>query len=255
MSKNSPKGKAIHRAGRGPVLQIDVARRLLPIGLVRDVVQVPQPVPLGLGRQPQGLSGLARQPVAKGLGLEVIHLDRPVPGHVDDLGHGPQAVAAGRLDPEEGMPGLAVGDPFPAFVRPVVLLFIAPVFDEAEVLPVGNQVAAGREVPDFVFLAAEFVVPAVERVVLRLAQHDAPAGDRQQFVLRRLARFRADAPQRQLPDHFDRQPANDDRGGFHVDPLVLDPHQDDPERIVPGMGIVRGMVRMASSTMPRTASR
>ena len=210
-----PEGETIHRARRGPVFQIDVPRGLLPIGLVRDIVQVPQSIPLGLGRQPQGLAGLARQPVAEGLGLEVIHLNRPIPGHVDDLGHGPQAVArAGlpaprgkacgwRLDPEQGVPGLAVAGPFPALVRPVALVFVTPLFDEAQVLPIGNQVTAGREVPDFVFLAAEFVVPSIERVVLGLAQHDPPSGDRDQLVPRRIARFRADPPQRQRPDHLD----------------------------------------------------
>ncbi len=155
-------------------------------------------------------------------------------------GHGPEPVAARRLDPEQGVPGFAVADPFPALVRPVVLLFVAPLFDEAEVFLIRNQITAGREVPHFVFLAAEFVVPSIERVVLGLAQNDAPSGDRDQFVLRRLARFGTDAPKRQLPDHLDRKPANDDRGGFQVDPLVFNPHQDHPERIVPVDGHRQG---------------
>ena len=119
-------------------------------------------------------------------------------------------------------------------------MFVAPLFDETEKLLIGNQVPAGRKVPDVIFLAAEFVVPSIERVVLRFAQNDAPSGDRDQFVLRGLVRFGADVPQRELPDHLDRKAADDDRGGLHVDPLVFDPHQDHPEGIVPVDGHRQG---------------
>jgi hypothetical protein len=131
------------------------------------------------------------------------------------------------------MSGLGIADPFPALVRPEPLLFVTAVFDEVQVLPVGNQIPAGREIPDIVLLAAEFVVPAVQRMGFGFAQNDAASGDRQQLVRRRLARRRADAPQRELPHHLDRQATNDDRRRLQVNPLVLDAHQNHPERIVP----------------------
>ena len=164
----------VHRTRRGPMLQIDVARCCLPIRLVRDVVQVPQPIPFGLGRQPNRFARLVRQPVAESLGLQIVHLGGPIPRHVDDLGHRPEAEAVRRIDPEQRVPGLREANPFPALMRPELLLFVAAVFDKAQVFPVRNQIAAGGEVPDLVFLTAEFIIPAVQRVSLDLPSTTRP---------------------------------------------------------------------------------
>ena len=77
----------VHRARRGPMLQVDIARRFRPVRLVGNLMQVVQPPPLGLGGKADRAAGLCRHPVAKRLRFKLIHFDGPVPRHVDDLGH------------------------------------------------------------------------------------------------------------------------------------------------------------------------
>ena len=69
------------------MFQVDVPRGFLPVGLVRNVVQIAQSIPLGFRGQADGFAGPPCQPVTERFGLKVIHLDRPIPRHVDDLCH------------------------------------------------------------------------------------------------------------------------------------------------------------------------
>ena len=125
----------VHRAGRRPVFQVDVARCLAPVGLVCPD-GVAQAVPFGLGRQADALSRLRRLPVAEGLGLQVVHVHRPVPGHVDDPGHAAVAVTIAGGDPEFGMDGTGELTPLPALLGPVRLGCIATLPNEGQVLAV-----------------------------------------------------------------------------------------------------------------------
>jgi len=98
--------ETVDGARRRPVLEVDVARRCFPVRLVRDVVQVAQAIPFIFRGQAHPVAGFGGQPVAKRLGLEIIDLHGPVPGHVDLAGHGPQPVTVIGRNPEQWVAGL-----------------------------------------------------------------------------------------------------------------------------------------------------
>ena len=115
-----------------------------------------------IGR-PRGL-GL---PVAEGLGLELVHLDGPVPGHGDFLGQAAQPeITLAVRDPEQGVFGLAVVAPVPAFGGPPAFGAVAAGVHEFPELAVAHQEAGGPESEATSrFQVAVLVVPAVEVVV------------------------------------------------------------------------------------------
>ncbi len=92
---------------------------------------------------------------------------------------------------------------------------------------------AGLEIVHLELVSAELVVPAVQRVVLPFAERHLAAGNREQRVLRGLARLLADLPERQLAHLVEGQAADDDGRGLQMDARVLDPHHDRPEGVVP----------------------
>jgi len=231
--------EAVNRAGRIPVLKIDVAGSRVPPRLIGYGAHIPQAVPFVLARQADRLSGADRFPVAECLGLKLVNLHRPVPGEINDLEHGtqpPAAISSPLLYPEQRMRGLFELAPVPAFLGPPFPLPISAIFHELQVFTVGNQITGSLEPSHLGPMQTIFVVPSIQRMIVRLAELDRSARHRQKFVAGRFARLTTDIPRRmshylvngQLPDQHGR--------GFQVDTFMLDPHHDSPERAFPGYG-------------------
>ena len=179
------------------VLQVDIARRLLPVGLVRVNQAVSQTHPFCFSGQPQGLAGYGTLPSAERLGLQKIDLHRPVPGHVDLFDHTAQPIVTlSRGSPESGVFGLLELEPLPALISPPFLRSVPTVFHKTEILPVTHQHRAGLKGIDLLFVLAILVVPAVEGMVSGLAQQYGSSGHRQPCIGRGLTRHRTDRPKR-----------------------------------------------------------
>ncbi len=225
----------------------------IPVGLVGQRDLIHQAVPLLLGGQAHGPAGLRGLPVAEGLGLELVHLHRPVPGHGDLLHHAAQApVALAVGHPEAGRLGPGVFAPAPALLGPPAGLTVAAGVHELAVLAVAHQVLRRREGRDVGLEVAVLVVPAVEGVVAVLAQDDACRRARRAARWRALAAVGADGPVLVLAHQVEGQLADEHRAGLQVDALVLDAHQDHPERRVPPDGQSSGISSITLSTTART---
>ena len=222
-----------HRTARRVVLQIDVPRGRLPIRLVRVYDMVAEEVPLLLGGKPNARAGLRALPVAECLGLQVIDLHGPIPGHVDLLRDRPQSIRPVGRDPKQGVRGLLVRAPLPALFGPPTLRRIPGILHKREEFPVADKVATRQVSLDVLGVCTELVVPSIEWMILLLSEHDAPRGYGDQLVLRRRARLAADFPQRMGTDVLDRQLPDENRRGFEVNPRMLDAHHDHPPRTVP----------------------
>ena len=131
-----PVRETVHRAGGRPVVQVQIGRCRCIDRDLRDTGHVIEAIPLVLRGQPDRLAGLVCLPVAEGLGLVVIDLHRPVPGHGDLLQHQPQAPARVPPDPEGRMPGLAELAPAEPLGCPPAIRLIAAGLHEGQKLPV-----------------------------------------------------------------------------------------------------------------------
>ena len=129
-----------------------------------------------------------------------------------------------------------------AFFLPQGIVGIAAGLDEGEEFPVGNEVAAGLEGGGRRFVGAEFVVPAVDlRGAALAAEAKLGGGNVDQRVVGRGTAVAAGRPGGVWLDVLQVMLANQHRGGFEVDALVLDAHQDDPERVFPADGQGQGL--------------
>ncbi len=145
-------------------------------------------------------------------------------------------------DPEGGLNGLCKAAPRPALIGPPASLAIAAGSDEAEELGIAHQHAGGLKGLQGDALLAELVVPAIGLVAL--AERDRLAGDGDEAIcghgLAVSAGLGAGRPVGLVLNPVDGQLADQDTGGFQVDPLMLDPHENDPGRAVPADGKGKG---------------
>ena len=161
--------KRIDRAGRSPVIEVDIDGCNGLFRQLRHAGQRQQAEPFVFSGQTVGQPGLARLPAAERPRFEAIGFDRPVPGHVDHLGHQTQAPVFAVL-PESRMRSASKGFPGPPLVVPEAVVGIATRIDEIEKLAVRYQMAPRLKRRQRRRMIAVFVVPTVERVVESLAK-------------------------------------------------------------------------------------
>ena len=233
--------EGFHRAARGEVVEVDVARRPVPGRLVAGH-RLTQDVPMGFGGQEHVLAGCLRQPGAVGLGLQTVHLHRPVEGQRPLVEQVPLPDVAAAAEPELRMLGPGVVQPAAALLGPQRLVAVSAGRDEAAKLRVRDEPPTGAECRQVMLLDAVLVVPAVGVVIGPLAEADLAGGDREPLVRRGRPARGAGGPQplllgRELgavPQFSERHLSHDHARRLEVDPLVLDPHEDHPGRGVPG---------------------
>jgi len=225
--------EAIHRTGRSPVLEVDVAGGLAPVRLI-GVDALRHQAPFVLGGQPDALARSRAEPVAERLGLEVVDVDGPVPRHVHLFEHRAIAVASiAGWEPEQRVARFLVAPPTPPFVGPPSFVLVAAVFDEGEVFVVRNQVSTGLEAAHVCPMAPVLDVPPIERVLAVLSQGDAAARHIDERVVRGVPGVGTDLPVRHRTHAVDWQLPDQYRRRFQMNPLVLDAHHHDPERAAP----------------------
>ncbi|MPM48295.1 hypothetical protein SDC9_95019 [bioreactor metagenome] len=164
----------------------------------------------------------------------VVGFHWPVPWHRHFLEHQAQFPLAAITYPEGRVAGLGKRLPRRAFLLPQRVVGVAAGLDEGEELAVGDQVAAGLEGGHVGHVSAEFVVPSVDqRFAALAAETQAGRRDVDQRVGRRGIAFAAWRPGWMRLHVLPVVLADQHRRGFEMDALVLDAHQDGPERIFP----------------------
>ena len=194
--------KTIHGAGGGKVIQMQVGRpaAIRVVGWQSRLLL--QQVPFIFARQTDGQPRLARLPVTKGLGFEIVHLHRPVPRHGHFFAHQTQVPTRRLLAPELGRTTLAETAPLPALITPVVTIAIAACLDKFQILAIADQILGGLESRHLCLMAAVFIIPAIEGRVALLAETHLSCRHRQQGIDRRLVGVATGCPVRQRFDPF-----------------------------------------------------
>ena len=233
----------IDRHARGPVFQIDVARRPPPIRLIGGDCRrerVPQRIPVSLGRQLDVLAGTGGEPRTIRLRFQAVHLDRPVERqrHLVEQVPLPKGCCRFRAppQPEPGVFGPRVVQPAAALLRPPLLTVIATILDKGEKFTVGDQLTGSPKIGQDDLFHPVFIVPAECLIVGRLAQPHCLRCDGQPVVGGHWAGAFADRPElallgrefASLPQIVKRHQPHDHARRLQVDPLMLDTHQDDP---------------------------
>ena len=159
------KSEAINGTGGCPVFQVDIARSLVPIRQIGIQMAIADCVPLRLSGHADGQSRHLCLPIAKGLGLQIVHFHGVIPGHGNQGGYRAQEVFAFFSHrPKAGMLCLLIAFPCPSFGSPVLLSVISASIDELPVLGIGYQKARCLKVLNIVALFAILVVPAIKRI-------------------------------------------------------------------------------------------
>ena len=228
-------GEGIDGAARREMLEIEIARGPFPRRMIPRHA-VAECLPVGLGREENVFACLPCQPAAIGLGLEAVHLDRPVERQRPLVEQVSLPVAVAAAEPEFRVPGFGVVEPAAALLRPQRFVAVAARRYELQKISVGDQPLPRTKRRQDHFVASVFVVPAVGRVVATLAELHGLAGDRQPLVRRRNAGRPARAPESPLlrrefvvvAEFVERHLPHDHARCLEMDPLVLDAHENDP---------------------------
>mmetsp|Transcript_42147 Transcript_42147/g.106341 ORF Transcript_42147/g.106341 Transcript_42147/m.106341 type:complete len:269 (-) Transcript_42147:358-1164(-) len=170
-------------------------------------------------------------PTTERLGLQVVHLDRPVPRHVHLTEEHTQTVhlRAGHRSPEVRVLGVTALHPRPALRTPVVAPLVALVVHELEPLGVGHLELAHLEGTHSRSLLTVVHIPAVAGQIAWLAQRDITATHEHHTILGRLSeRRRRCWPAFGRSHVFQIELTQQHTAGVQVNVSVLNPHEDGP---------------------------
>ncbi len=130
------------------------------------------------------------------------------------------------------MPRIGVLPPGPPLLIPPALIEIGAGLDKGEKLALADQLPRGFEGGDLDRMRPVFIVPSIPRIVHRPPQDQGLRRHRQQGIGRRLAGGAAGRPVRMRSDVRELMLTDEYRRGFEMDELMLDAHQDDPDRML-----------------------
>ena len=227
-----PVTKPIDRYRRNKMRQIDICRFI--VVHFADSRDIRQPIPLILRRQAQQSPLFLREPVAKGFGFMIVHIDGMIERERNDLVEVALHIPCFGTYPESRMLRFRVGFPRRTLLFPEEIVLIPSLFDKTQKFTVADQILRGEKVGNIGFMKTVFVIPSVEVILPAFADTHLPSGYGHQHVFRRITALFAHLPGTLFTYHLDRKLTHQYRRGLQMDPLVFNPHQNRPPRRFPG---------------------